>query len=323
MKKILVMKVFGIGNVINATPMLKAVRKAHPNARIDVLCDRAGAAAITGWLALDDVWTFTPGEAVQKMPGYDAYVISRPANGWTMGAVPLGGRLIGAWTDRECWKQHEIEWNMELALELGYSGPVPDPHFECGSAVSPLPHDDRPTAGVHIGCLPTWSWKKWPIEKWAELIDRLGDAGFRVVVIGGEAERSDVNKLKKATRRFVDLCGQTTLKEAGAVIRGCDLFISTDSGPMHMASALKVPVVGIFGPTSVKKNRPWRGLVVRHREAPLPCQPCQERPDGMAIMRGCDHRMCLTQLEAQEVFEAAMGYLEAHRVSKKAAGKVR
>ena len=197
---------------------------------------------------------------------------------------------------------------------MGYEGPIPDPHFQLSDTetapLTPLPFKTG-YAGFHVGCLPNWKEKKYPLEHWAKVIDLFADAGFTPVLVGGQAEIQDSEVLASLTAKPLlnTVPHDLSLKRTAHVISQCRLFVSTDSGPMHVASALGVPTVGIFGPTSDVKNRPWKGRVVRwggkiNAEELLPCMPCQ--PAGMEVMRSCVHRRCLTELRPEAVFVAGM-----------------
>ena len=317
--KILVLAVFGIGNTINKTPMIQALRRLYPDARIDMVCQDKGVDVVRGWRELGSVWSYRDAREICEKPGYDYYVVTRPANGWLTHVVPPGGKLVGGWDDKECWDKHEIEWNMDLAYQMGYEGPVPDPHFEIGSEYEPIPGPhDRELIGVHVDCLPGWEWKHWPLEHWAALIRMFDPEKYRIVLQGGPTGRDDAKELLRVLGKYaidvgvVDMVGGLTLKQSGWLLKQFRLFVTVDSGPSHMASALKVPVITLFGPTSATKNRPWFGQVVQVDSGfEMPCIPCQEAPGGMDLMKNCQHRACLTALTPEQVFGEVVEFLES------------
>ncbi len=315
--KILVLAVFGIGNTINKTPMIQALRRLHPDARIDMVCQDKGVDVVKGWRELGSVWYYDDAGEIKEKPGYDYYVVARPANGWLAHVVPPDGKLVGDWGDTECWTQHEIEWNMELAYRMGYEGPVPDPHFEIGPGHVSLPGPrDRELIGVHVDCLPGWEWKHWPLEHWSELIRMFDPEKYQFVLQGGPTGRDDAKELMRGLGQYahdagvINMAGGLALKWSGWLLKQFRLFITVDSGPSHMASALRVPTITLFGPTSVIKNRPWFGRVVQVDSGfDLQCMPCQEKPGGMDMMKQCQHRACLTALTPQQVYGEAMEVL--------------
>lgn len=141
--------------------------------------------------------------------------------------------------------------------------------------------------------------KQWPPERYAALCDRIQTLwAARVVIFGGSGEEpigSQVSELMK--HRCVNLCGKTTLREAVALIEKCRLFVTNDSGLMHVASAFDMPLVAIFGSTNPITTGPSgsRSRIVR---VPVPCSPClkPECPE--------DHR-CMTEITVDQVYAAA------------------
>jgi ADP-heptose:LPS heptosyltransferase len=94
--------------------------------------------------------------------------------------------------------------------------------------------------------------------------------------------------------------GQTTLTQMAALIRQCHLFISNDTGPMHMACALDVPTLGIMGPTKIEMFRPWasHSRIVR---GCVPCAPCKQENKDL-----CQHFSCISSISIDSVYEAAV-----------------
>ncbi len=158
-----------------------------------------------------------------------------------------------------------------------------------------------------IGMNPNASWqgKRWPASKFAQLADLLiKNQKVQVLFFGSEPEREYVEGIISLMRNK-PLCaaGQTSLTQMAALIRQCHLFISNDTGPMHMACALDVPTLAIMGPTKIEMFRPWasHSQIVRN---PLPCTPCkQENTDR------CQHFSCIRSISVDSVYEAAIEML--------------
>ena len=147
--------------------------------------------------------------------------------------------------------------------------------------------------------------KAWDERKFALVIAGLSmEFGLSCVLVGGDdtAECTGVISgyvgefLKGGVQQVVDLAGKISLRELAAVLKKAKLFVGIDSGVMHMASALNIPTVGIFGPTDPFYVAPQnkQSIVVRQG---LACSPCYMRTP-------CDHRRCLEELDAEAVLEA-------------------
>jgi heptosyltransferase-2 len=148
--------------------------------------------------------------------------------------------------------------------------------------------------------------KQWPVERYGELCDKLQAAwGAQIMVFGSPEERAVGQKLSSLTRAgCVDFCGQTTLREAVALIEQCQLFVTNDSGLMHVASAFDVPLVAIFGSTDPGATGPTnpRSRIV---QAPIPCSPC--------LKRECPEDLqCMKDISVDDVYEVVERMLKEY-----------
>jgi ADP-heptose:LPS heptosyltransferase len=138
-----------------------------------------------------------------------------------------------------------------------------------------------------VGLSPSarWTTKRWPIEHFAALGDELTSSGAAAVVIGGPAgEAAAVARLMRERAIIAD--NITDPLKMAALMKRLDVMVTNDSGPMHLAAAVAVPVVALFGPTNHRRTGPYGG---RHTVicAPVDCRPCYERecPQGQDCMR--------------------------------------
>jgi len=164
----------------------------------------------------------------------------------------------------------------------------------------------RPVIGLSPGAQNSRA-KQWPAERFVEAAEKLADAlGAAVAVFGAWAERPLAQQVAAELRRrghnALSLAGETTLEDFIALAAACRVFLSNDSGAMHVASALAVPTVAVFGPTEWFATAPAgpRSLIVRE---PVECSPC--------MLRDCptDHR-CMLRVTAERVAQAALDLIE-------------
>jgi heptosyltransferase I len=113
-----------------------------------------------------------------------------------------------------------------------------------------------------------WGAKRWPIERYAEVARALHDGGYSIVVNAGPGEEHIGEELRRLAGEYVSSV-RSTLTELIAITRRASLLIAGDTGPLHLASALGIPTVGIFGPTDPARNGPFGGSfrVLRHPES--------------------------------------------------------
>lgn len=145
--------------------------------------------------------------------------------------------------------------------------------------------------------------KCWEPEKYAALADQLITAFDAEVIFFGAAQEAGLAQrtIGAMLGRACNLVGVTPLGELPALLSNCHLFIGNDSGAMHLAGAVGLPVIGIFGPTDPERTRPMTSHFTLIRE-PVGCSPC--------FLRRCpiDHR-CMTRISVERVLDAARSSL--------------
>lgn len=160
-------------------------------------------------------------------------------------------------------------------------------------------HYKKPTLGLNPGA-SYGSAKRWYPEKFAEVAKALSSK-YDIIIFGGVAEVDMANdietNLQKENVACENIAGKTSIKELCQKIGGLDLFVTGDSGPMHVAAAYKVPTVAIFGPTKDKETSQWMNLqgVIVKRE--MECAPCMKRVCPLK------HHECMKFIEASDVLE--------------------
>jgi ADP-heptose:LPS heptosyltransferase len=160
--------------------------------------------------------------------------------------------------------------------------------------------------GINIAASERWPSKNWPVASVAELCDRLAADSVRVVITGMEKDREFVRAvMKRAKSKPAMLEGKTNVLQLAAVIGYCKVFVTPDSAPLHIASAMGVPVIALFGPTSPERHvPPGKGVNVMTKE--MECRPCY-RPT--CRLGGSTHA-CLKDITPYEV------YLEIKKILK-------
>ncbi len=162
------------------------------------------------------------------------------------------------------------------------------------------------TSGPWVGLSPGAAYgpaKRWPPERFAALAQALiDDIGARLILLGGPEDREVAAQVKDhLAQPVLDLVGRTHLRQALGVLAQLKLLITNDSGLMHAAAALGVPLVALFGSTDPRATGPFtsRATVLYH---PLPCSPCLERTCAEGYP-------CLTAISVPEVLAAARHWL--------------
>lgn len=159
----------------------------------------------------------------------------------------------------------------------------------------------RPIMGINPGA-SYGSAKRWYPQEFAKVAAQLSDR-YNIVIFGGPSEQDIANDIeqeliKNQIDNYQNLAGKTTISELIKQISGLDLFITGDSGPMHVAAAFQVPTVAIFGPTKDDETSQWmnnKSLIVKQE---LECQPCMKRTCPLK------HHNCMKLIKASDVLNA-------------------
>ena len=144
--------------------------------------------------------------------------------------------------------------------------------------------------------------KRWYPNQFAKIAIKLSDK-FDIIIFGGIDEQDFAKKIEKILikndiKNYRNLAGKTSITALINYISNLDIFITGDSGPMHLAASLKIPTIAIFGPTNDVETSQWmnpKSIVVKKN---LDCQPCMKRTCPLK------HHNCMKLIEAQEVIDS-------------------
>lgn len=159
--------------------------------------------------------------------------------------------------------------------------------------------------GINLGASKRWVSKCWPLENFAQLSERLSKENIRVIITGTQDDLNAASKIQKMTSsKLLNFAGKTTIMQLAALIKRCSVFISADSAPLHVASAVNTPIVALFGPTSPQRHMPpaKKAIVIK---AQVECSPCY-KPN-------CKTMECMSNITVDEVFHAVKKLLDTKR----------
>jgi len=202
--------------------------------------------------------------------------------------------------------RHQVEVNLDALRRIGVQPGTGEREvvFVPGKAAEERVRELVAEPFVHMHPASRWRFKCWPAERNAALADRLAQDGHRVVLTSAPDETGLIDEIVGRMKSpAVNLAGQLSLKELGALTARAKLFIGVDSMPMHLAAAMGVPTVALFGPSSEIAWGPWnveqRVVTTTHS-----CRPC-----GVDGCGGGKVSECLTLLGVEPVYAAAQELL--------------
>lgn len=341
-RKILVMRYRFIGDTVLTVPFLRNLRQAYPEARIDLMLEPFSGQVLEGCPYVDRIIPFEfktihkysastqQGKLagyvhywkMLRQEGYDAaFALKRSLSSALLIRAAGIPRRIGfategrspLLTDPVIYRQdqHEVHNFLDClrALDIPVHSDALElwPSLENNAKVRALFseagwNENDLTIIIHAAAsLPA---KQWPLDRFAIVMSVLKERyGARFIYTGAPADAVLYHELERlGPFKGMNLCGTTGLHANLSVYRVARLFFGVDSGPMHMAAAVGVPVVALFGPTDERKWGPWGNghTVITKR---LSCYPCKPHK--------CSDNDCMMKISAEEALEAVEKKLSA------------
>ncbi len=335
--KILVIRVDGIGDLLNSTPAIALLRESYPSAEITVLARPLNAPVLAGNPDVDRILIF---DRKGKHRGIRAQlqfyrqlrrerfqlVVAMQTAMWSHLVAFLCGATyrLGRYQKRfrstltHTWRgqyrkgeTHEVDRNLELVRLIckGEGKRKLVFHLSSDEIAAAKAHltswgltPDTFLIGIHPG--GSSFDKRWPEKRYAELADRLSHQyNAAILLLRGPEEAELVRNIQAAMEARAISHAPESIRELGALLSCCDLVVCNDSGPMHLTAALDVPMVAIFGPTD---HVAWHPLsenasIVRRD---MPCWPCSAHKCKIGWE-------CTKKLPIEPVWDATTSTIEA------------
>jgi heptosyltransferase-2 len=343
-RKLLIRSTNWIGDAVMTTPAIRSIRRNFPDAEITILSLPWVADIFQSSPHVDRVFLYRRDGRHEGLSGkirlagdlrrerFDAAILLQnafeaafitflariPARG---GYTTDGRGLLlthGVKKKPAVAGKHQVHYYQEMLAGLGLTTgrnnlelTVPEESLQWGDRLL----GDLAGGGTAkiIGLNPGAAYgpaKRWPAEKFADLAARIcRDPETLILIFGTDADREagDMIIATQADRqRVVSLCGRTTLSQAMALISRCRVFVTNDSGLMHVSAALQTPTVAVFGSTNHVTTGPYsdHAAVVRSE---MDCSPC--------LKTHCpkEHFLCMENISARDVFSAVQHFLPDYR----------
>lgn len=322
-----------LGDCIMSTPVITDLRNHFPQSQITLMCKKGMQDLFLGNSSVNEIFTFsTPNTFLHKLEHYD--VIRKLQEGkWDLGVL-LPNSFTSAWwffrgnvkrrlgfraNGRSLFLTHGVPFPKERGtehlvttykrilspLQIPLSQTVPQLFVmkEEEEAIEQILRQYQiPKDATIIGLNPTAAYgpaKCWPKERYHALAKKLlSEKRDCFILVFGDQSSADLCNVitSELGPRAVNLAGRTSLRELITFIKRINLLVTNDSGPMHMAAALKTPLLAIFGSTSDVATGPYQHGKVIHKH--VSCSPCFQRVCPI------DFR-CMTTISVEEVYQEA------------------
>lgn len=307
-----------MGDIIHALPAFALLRKRFPDARVAWAVEKAGREILECVPGIDEILVRGDVGWFRKLRAKDRTAIDFQGllKSATLGRLSGARRRIGFsaknlkepaaalfYTERlDPFEEtdHVIAKNVRLLERLGLK---PDgPGYEFPLVIPETPACRAATALAKLGRAPeqkivlcnvgaAWESKRWPAERWIELLPAIARKDLFPVLLWGNAPEKQA-AMAISGRTGVPAIPFFTIPEVLALIASAGLLISGDTFALQAACALNVPVVGLFGPTNPKRNGPFRERD-RTAQAAMDCRPCWKRD--------CPTTACMSGISAAAV----------------------
>lgn len=214
--------------------------------------------------------------------------------------------------------QHETLSNHSMLATIGLSGRLRQQPFPIPLATAAYAEEVLPApSSSYIAICPTSGHsplKQWGAQRFADAAARLIETGFTVVLLGGPGD-VELGQIVQArcNGKCINFVGETSLSEMAGLLSRCGAFLGNDAGPMHVASALGLATVGVFGSSCWHQFGPWapRHAVVVHE---LNCSPCNEHTRNRCDICIYGKPVCLHQITVDEVLNALLTIIPTAKV---------
>jgi len=335
MKRILIIEVNWLGDVLFSTPFIKAVKGHYKDSYLAVLVVPGCVEVLTLNPHVDKVIAFDEDGAHKGIIGkirliaelrkerFDiAFILHRSFTRALIALLSGIGSRVGYFTRKRALilskpievpvkEMHKVEYFLNIASSMGMDTGDKSYEFHFGGDdkfyIESFLFDKGVTADDKIVVINpggNWNPKRWPEESFAQLIDALTDAfGAKVVITGAAKDIPLAEEISNMThKKPLISCGKTTIKRLGALLSKAKLVISNDSGPMHLAVAVGAKVIALFGPTSPELTGPYGDgdyVVIRKaKDCDVPCYDLS-----------CTDNKCMRLITVDDVMKEARGML--------------
>lgn len=319
-RKILVFQTAFLGDALLAIPLLKAIKYKWPHCFLGLVCRRGVGELLLHGGAVDEIIEVEKSDkaslkrAFRQTKEFHANLIFSPHRSFrtAMWVWRLRSKFsVGfknswnrfAFSTRQVRESsdHDVLRQLKLMERVGLD--VNDIPPEIKSLK--LDIEGKPTgitlepryAVLSPGS--QWNTKRWTIEGFIEIGRKLEESGRQVVIVGSTQEKEIGVQISSQLKKSVNLCGKTTVFELAQILRDADILFCNDSGAMHVASVVEIPIVSIFGPTVPAQGySPWNKKA-RIVEVELSCRPCGAHGHKICPIRTHD---CMKKISSEMVW---------------------
>lgn len=289
--KILVIRLGAIGDVVHTTNAFRAIKTKHPNVKIHYMTTKTQACFLENDIDIEKVWIVEKNDFKfkkvlklaknVKAENYDVVLNLQP-NFKTRFMTFLAG-IKKQHIYKKSFKLHAVDNFFRVAkkhykdIELPPAMKLYLSDDATQYAQNEFKNYSRPIIAFNAGgIISPRQGRTYPVEKWLELGNKIQEEFGGTIILTGTNEDYEFLKILESLKSVKSYIGKTTLEQNAALIGQCDLMISGDSGPLHIATALNVPAIGLYGSMPISRTGTY-GQNCISLKSTMKCVPCNRR----------------------------------------------
>jgi heptosyltransferase II len=343
LRRLLIVKVHGMGDSVLIRALIELLQRMHPELEIGVLVGSATRELMTKGLtvwshgydqkkvmprAIWSVWQEIRRTSYDAIANFEQGSLAGTAF-LAFSGIQIHVGFVRTNQDPKCrllshpvkFRQSDSMWNsfLRLAQVLFPDLPAALPSIQLPRSSDSrywaeewwhqhIGADDRPAIAMHVGCGPGSDFRRWPLERFIALADRLKSRfSDGVIVLTGTAlEQNLIHEFRKHfSGEVVDASDLGSIEKTALILKRCRLLISNDTGVMHLGAAMNTPTIGLFGPSSPALWAPLGKNATYVRETSLSCSPCMNNYLNLAPIK------CMYHIEGQCMSDISVGSVES------------
>jgi len=310
-KKVLILRFGAIGDIVHTTALFRSLKNYDPEMKIHYITFKAPSLLIENDPDLQKVHVLE-GKTYKHLINlakelrkehFDVFINLQPSIKTKIFGLILGAKKTLAY--KKTFKLHAVKNFWKTAKPLFKGIILPDEikiylQEAAKEKAKSLIQTNKQLIGFNIGTSLRRQGRKYPLEHWKVLTKKLIEKyNCKIVLTGSNEDAEEAEKLLNISPEIVSFCGKLSLTESAAILQRCDLVISGDTGPLHIATAVGTKVIGLYGSAPISRTGPY-GKNHIALKSDMECIPCNRRKCKF-LKKGEQYTPCLLNLSPAKI----------------------
>jgi ADP-heptose:LPS heptosyltransferase len=311
-KKILILRFGAIGDVVHTSGLFRSIKTLLPDSQIHYVTFKTPSLLIENDPDLEKEWILE-GKTYKhlinlakelKKEKFDIFINLQPSIKTKVFSWFL--RAKNTLVYKKTFKLHAVENFWKTARPLLKDLILPEEikiylNDDDREAVNDLISTEKKLIGLNIGANQQRQGRKYPLAHWKILAQKLAERqNFQIVLTGGKEDEKDAEELVSCCENIISFCGKLSIRESAALLERCDLVISGDTGPLHIATAVGTKVIGLYGSMPINRTGPYGKDHISLKSDIMKCVPCNRRKCKF-LKKGEEFTPCMFDISPEKV----------------------